>query len=65
MVAQSLHLQVPSLERLTSAWIPNVVIIQMIDGSGGIDAPLAHFAVQKSSKHPSFQHPSFIIRLTL
>jgi hypothetical protein len=26
---------------LTGAWIPNAVIVHMIDGSGKIDAPLA------------------------
>jgi hypothetical protein len=30
-----------ALERLTGAWIPNAVIVHMIDSSAGIDAPLA------------------------
>jgi hypothetical protein len=30
-----------ALERSTGAWIPNAVIVHMIDSSGGIDAPLA------------------------
>jgi hypothetical protein len=37
---QSTHLMLLALEHSTGAWVPNAVIVHMIDGSGRIEAPL-------------------------
>jgi hypothetical protein len=52
MVSQSTHPLLLALGRSTGAWIPNVVIVHMVDGSGRIDAPLALFILTFSLQQP-------------